>query len=71
MKYLLPPAFAVLFSTAGTVYGCHVAGMPLRDVLMAGGLASGVSLAAASTAVALSAARSNRNPIRQGAAPTR
>lgn len=70
MKHLLAPAFAVLFSTAGTFHGCHAAGMPPRDVLLAGCLAFGVSLAAASTAVALSVGRSNRNPIRHGTSRT-
>lgn len=47
MKFLLPPAFAVVFSTAGVALGCHAAGMPPRDVALAATLAFALSFAAA------------------------
>jgi hypothetical protein len=53
MKNLLPPAFAVVVSTAGTVWGCHAAGMPTPDVLIAGAVAYSLSFGAAFVAVML------------------
>lgn len=53
MKPLLPPAFAVLVSTAGTVWGCHAAGMTPPEVALAGALAFTLSFAAAFVAVLL------------------
>ena len=66
MKYLLPPAFAVIVSTAGTIYGCHASGMPPRDVMIAGILAFTLSVTAACTALALAAGRSRRPHFHQG-----
>jgi len=53
MKYLPPPSFAVLFSTAGTAFGCHIVGMPLPEVKLAAALAFAVSSTAAFGAVLL------------------
>ena len=51
MKNLLPPAFAVFASTAGTVIGCHLVGMPPHDLKIAGLVAFGVSFLATLGAV--------------------
>ena len=53
MKNLLAPAFAVLVSTIGTLWGCHTAGMPAADVALATALAFTVSFGAAFLAVLL------------------
>lgn len=53
MKTLFAPAFAVLASTAGTAWGCHVVGMPVTDVKLAAALAFLVSFIAAFGAVCL------------------
>jgi hypothetical protein len=53
MKHLLPPAFAVLVSTAGTVWGCHAAGMTTTEITIAGALAFTLSFGAAFVAVLL------------------
>ena len=62
MKSLLPPLFAVLLSTAGTAYGCHLCGMPPREVELATLLAAGTASLAAGAAVL--AARSCRLRLR-------
>ncbi|AOS46449.1 hypothetical protein Verru16b_03555 [Lacunisphaera limnophila] len=61
MKNLLPPVFAVVVSTAGTVWGCHAAGMPAPEVTLAGALAFTLSFGAAFVAVLL-ASRPRRLP---------
>jgi hydrogenase/urease accessory protein HupE len=53
MKHLLPPAFTVLISTAGTAWGCHTAGMPDTEVIIASTLAFTLSFGAAFVAVLL------------------
>lgn len=53
MKHLLPPAFAVLASTAGTAWGCDAAGMPTTEVIIAGALAFTLSFGATFVAVLL------------------
>lgn len=53
MKHLLPPAFAILISTAGTAWGCHAAGMTLPEVALATSLAFTLSFGAAFVAVLL------------------
>ncbi|HEX2861295.1 MAG TPA: hypothetical protein VHN79_06630 [Lacunisphaera sp.] len=63
MKHLLPPTFAVVFSTAGTAYGCHASGMPAGEVATATLLAGTVSFVAAFGAVLL-ARRRRTMPIR-------
>lgn len=64
MKSLLPPSVAVLFSTAGTAYGCHLVGMPLHDVKLATALAFAASFTAVFGVAFLAGrpARPRRNP---------
>ena len=66
MKFLIPPLFAVVLSTAGTAWGCHAVGMPLPDVKLATALAFSVSGVAAFGAVLL-AGRSR--PLRRQPTP--
>jgi hypothetical protein len=65
MKTLLPPAFAVFASTAGTYAGCRFCGMPPGDLKLATLLAFGASLLVAFGAV-LVADRRRANPNRFG-----
>jgi hypothetical protein len=53
MKHLLGPTLAVILSTAGSIHGCRISGMPPHDVKLAGVLAGIVSSAAAFGAVLL------------------
>jgi hypothetical protein len=64
MKHLVAPAISVFGSTAGSVYGCHVAGMPPRDLLIAGLVAFSVSFAVTSAAVAVRMGRLPRTTFR-------
>jgi len=57
MKYLIPPAVAVLLSTAGVAYGCDACGMPPHEVKIATMLALCVSSLVAFGAVLLARPR--------------